>query len=168
MIRRHPHVFAGERADNPEQVVANWEKIKREERGNTAKESMLASVSKGLPALMTAYTLQKEAAKVGFGWKEAAPIWQKCQEEMKEFMEEIEQNNQKEMSKEFGDILFAFVNLARFYELDAETALQSTNRKFRQRFQYIEATAETEGKRLANLSLEEMERLWEQSKALYN
>lgn len=166
MIRRHPHVFGQMTVNNAEEVVTNWEEIKKQEKGDQADHSILATIPKGLPALMEATKLQKKAAKVGFDWEDAAPMWMKLQEEIGEFMLEVKAKNEEEMHKEFGDVLFVLVNLARFYHIDAEEALLRTNRKFMSRFRYIEQATRAEGKILTEMTLEELDQKWEQAKQL--
>ncbi len=163
MIRRHPHVFGEVTVENADEVVSNWDEIKKQEKGKEAEESIL-SIPKGLPALMEAEKLQKKAAKVGFDWDDAAPMWMKLQEELGEFMLEIKANDPEKMHKELGDILFVVVNLARFYKIDAEDALQSTNRKFKKRFGYIETVLQAEGKNILEMTLEELDQKWEEAK----
>jgi tetrapyrrole methylase family protein/MazG family protein len=167
MIRRHPHVFANVTADDAETVVANWEEIKREEKGNDKVESQLGTIPKGLPALMSAFEIQKKAAKVGFNWDDDAPMWMKLQEELGEFMTEMKQSNRENMLKELGDVLFVIVNLARYYKLDPEEALRTTNVKFTNRFQYIETEVRAEGKQMSELTLEELDEIWEKSKSTF-
>ncbi len=166
MIRRHPHVFGELTVNDADEVVTNWDDIKKQEKGNTDDDSILATIPKGLPALMEATKLQKKAAKVGFDWEDAAPIWMKLQEEIGEFMLEVKVNSEENMHKEFGDILFVLVNLARYYKIDAEDALLSTNRKFMRRFRYIEETSRQEGKILTEMTLSELDQKWEQVKQL--
>ncbi|TWI53222.1 nucleoside triphosphate pyrophosphohydrolase [Halalkalibacter nanhaiisediminis] len=166
MIRRHPHVFGELTVNDADEVVTNWDDIKKQEKGNTDDDSVLATIPKGLPALLEATKLQKKAAKVGFDWEDAAPIWMKLQEEIGEFMLEVKVNSEENMHKEFGDILFVLVNLARYYKIDAEDALLSTNRKFMRRFRYIEETSRQEGKILTEMTLSELDQKWEQAKQL--
>ncbi len=166
MIRRHPHVFGELTVNDADEVVTNWDEIKKQEKGAQDDPSILATIPKGLPALMEATKLQKKAAKVGFDWEDAAPIWMKLQEEIGEFMLEVKAENEQDMRKEFGDVLFVLVNLARFYKIDAEEALLSTNRKFMSRFRYIEEISQQEGKILKEMTLEELDQKWEQAKQL--
>ncbi|WP_425348993.1 nucleoside triphosphate pyrophosphohydrolase [Halalkalibacter urbisdiaboli] len=167
MIRRHPHVFGDLTANDADEVLANWEEMKKQEKGVEEQKSQLDSIPVGLPALMAAFELQKKAGKVGFDWDDAAPMWMKLQEELGEFMMEVKQNDREKMLKELGDILFVIVNLARFYKLDPEEALHSTNQKFKKRFQYIEKDVWAEGKQMADLTLDKLDEKWEQSKAFF-
>ncbi|WP_332697259.1 nucleoside triphosphate pyrophosphohydrolase [Halalkalibacter lacteus] len=168
MIRRHPHVFGQVTVNDADEVVTNWDEIKREEKGEEHDQSILSPIPKGLPALMEATKLQKKAAKVGFDWEEAAPMWMKLQEEIGEFMLEVKAQDSDKMQKELGDILFVTVNLARFYKIDAEEALLSTNRKFTNRFRYIETATHAEGKKITDMTLEELDEKWDEAKRLEN
>lgn len=164
MIRRHPHVFGDVKVSDTEDVMDNWAAIKRAEKGDQEPESLLDGVEKSLPQLLVAYDYQKRAAKVGFDWDEEAPIWDKVMEEIAEFREVAEQKDVKEMRNEYGDILFALVNIGRFFDIYPEEALQGTNRKFAQRFRYIEACVKQGGKRFENYSLEELDSFWNEAK----
>ncbi|WP_079474394.1 nucleoside triphosphate pyrophosphohydrolase [Marinococcus halophilus] len=139
MIRRHPHVFADAAATTPEEVNSQWEQIKKAEKGSeSGKTSILADIPPAMPALMRAYEIQKKAAKAGFDWGNDAPMWDKLQEEIEEWKAELRAKNEQNSSKEFGDVLFVLVNLARFFRVHPEEALEQTNQKFFQRFSYIE------------------------------
>ncbi|MFB5663760.1 nucleoside triphosphate pyrophosphohydrolase [Alteribacillus sp. HJP-4] len=164
MIRRHPHVFGDTSAKTSEQVIENWEAIKKTEKNGVEIGGLLSAVPDSMPSLMKAYELQKQAAKVGFDWDDDAPMWKKLQEETAEWLEEIKYGNKKAMNKEFGDILFVLVNLGRYYKIHPEEALHMTNRKFKDRFSYIETTLRARGQKAENVSLEEMDELWEEAK----
>ena len=168
MIRRHPHVFGDANADNAESVLTQWEDIKREEKGNKDDSSKLNSLLEGvphsLPSLLRAYKIQKKAAKVGFDWGEEAPMWMKLQEEIAEWLHETREGTKENAVKEFGDVLFAFVNLARFHGIDPEEALRKTNNKFTSRFQYIEKTVHQQGRKIDEQSLEALDALWNEAK----
>ncbi|OQP16425.1 nucleoside triphosphate pyrophosphohydrolase [Geobacillus zalihae] len=164
MIRRHPHVFGDVTAETAEQVVANWEKIKEKEKGGGLSESILADIPKSLPGTMRAYELQKRAAKVGFDWDDAAPIWQKVEEEMAEFRAETSGGRRDRLVGEFGDLLFALINLARYYGIQPEEALQIANDKFARRFAYIEEQVRKSGRSITSFSLAELDRFWEEAK----
>ncbi|MFC0472890.1 nucleoside triphosphate pyrophosphohydrolase [Halalkalibacter kiskunsagensis] len=168
MVRRHPHVFGEITVDNVDDVVTNWDEIKRQEKGEDHQPSILSSIPKGLPALMEAVKLQKKAAKVGFDWEDAAPMWMKLQEEIGEFLLEVKAQDSTNMQKELGDILFVTANLARYYKIDAEEALLSTNRKFANRFHYIETATLAEGKKMTDMTLAELDEKWEEAKKLEN
>lgn len=161
MIRRHPHVFGGGRAaDTAEEVVQNWQEIKAQEKAEKGlvQRSILDDIPSALPSVTAAIRLQKKAAQVGFDWSDIADVYKKVKEEINELQETSDK------SDEFGDLLFAMINLARFLEVEPETALASTNRKFRDRFQHIENSLRERGKTLEESSLEEMDQLWEEAK----
>ena len=187
LIRRHPHVFGSVQADTADTVLKNWEQIKREERIEKGKAgdkppSALDGVPAALPALQRAQRLQAKAARVGFDWAEVAPVLEKIREEIGELEEELtaaqaqmaepisnssEQElplNHDRIRGEFGDLLFALVNLGRFLKVDPEQALQETNAKFLRRFHYIEAKLHADGRTPTESSLEEMDRYWEEAK----
>lgn len=164
MIRRHPHVFSTTTVQNADEVVQNWEEIKRQEKGKEDALSIFDRIPQGLPALMEAFSIQKKAAKVGFDWEDSAPMWLKLQEEIDEFLIEAKADQTVEMRKEFGDILFVLVNLARYYKISPEEALLGTNQKFKKRFRFIEESAQQEGKELTEMSLEQLDQKWEEAK----
>mgnify|MGYP005839539945 CR=1 FL=1 len=167
MIRRHPHVFGDISVNDAEEVVKNWEEIKKEEKAERELEkSLFDSVSKTLPGLLKAYKYQHKAATVGFDWSEVEPILEKIIEEIEEFQQEVNQKNvnKQNVINEFGDILFAIVNLGRFYKIDPEEAIEMTNRKFYERFRYIEKTVKQEGKQMEELLLEQLDKLWNEAK----
>jgi tetrapyrrole methylase family protein/MazG family protein len=163
LVRRHPHVFAGENAADSAEVLVRWEDIKRQERGGAAEESALAGVSPGLPALQYAAKIQKRAAKVGFDWQETRPVLEKIKEELAEVEADLEAG--LPMEEELGDLLFAVVNLARKLEVDAEVALGGATRKFARRFLGVEELARTRGIGMAGSSLEALDQLWDEVKA---
>jgi tetrapyrrole methylase family protein / MazG family protein len=165
MIRRHPHVFGDIIVENAEQVVENWQRIKEKEKKDSSN-SLLDAVPKSLPNILKAYEFQKKAAKVGFDWDDVKPMWEKVEEEIAEFKRETlaEQNTRSRLISEFGDILFALINIARYYDINPEEALHSTNKKFYQRFSYIEEQARKRGVALTSLSLAELDRFWEEAK----
>ncbi|WP_026678108.1 nucleoside triphosphate pyrophosphohydrolase [Fictibacillus gelatini] len=164
MIRRHPHVFGETSAKTADEVVQNWEAIKRQEKGNDQRKSILDGVPKASPALYKALAYQKKAAKVGFDWDAIEPIIEKLNEE---FAEWKAAPNHDEQKKEFGDLLFTMVNLARFYKIDPEEALELTNRKFYRRFQYIEEALQNEGLSMEEVDLKKMDQLWEKAKQFF-
>ncbi|TWG29083.1 tetrapyrrole methylase family protein/MazG family protein [Geobacillus sp. C56-T2] len=164
MIRRHPHVFGDATAETAEQVVENWEAIKQKEKGSERAKSILADIPKSLPGTMRAYELQKQAAKAGFDWDDAAPIWKKVEEEMAEFRAAASGARRNELIGEFGDWLFALINLARHYDIQPEEALQMANDKFARRFAYIEEQVRKSGRPIASFSLAELDRFWDEAK----
>lgn len=167
LIRRHPHVFA-ERAgvENSEQVIKNWEEIKRTERAGHEgmQASILNAIPRALPALMEASKLGSKAASLGFDWPDVAPVFEKLEEELSELRDAIAQNNSAEQQEELGDVLFTVVNLARKLGLQAEFALRSSNAKFRERFRQMEISS-GETRPLETLSPDELEQLWNRAKA---
>ncbi|WP_191566528.1 nucleoside triphosphate pyrophosphohydrolase [Metabacillus idriensis] len=166
MIRRHPHVFSNTVVTGSEEVLSNWEQIKRAEKESDEKESILKSVAGSLPALSKAYHIQKKAAKVGFDWDDVESAWDKVREEIQEFKDELTDSDseQEKILAEFGDILFAFVNIGRFYGIEPEEALTSTNHKFKRRFEFIEKKANEQNSSLEEMALEEMDSFWNEAK----
>ena len=163
MVRRHPHVFGEVVADTAEEVVSNWDAIKQQEKGKK-DAGRLSGIPKGLPGLMKAISLQKAAAKVGFDWTEAEPIWSKLDEELEEFKAELTHGDRQKMEQELGDVLFTLANVARFYKIDAEQAIASTNTKFQRRFEYMEDSISNNGKQMQDLRIDELEAIWQESK----
>lgn len=171
MIHRHPHVFGEVDAKTAEDVLRNWEGYKQTERAAKATEaagkpaeSILAHVPKGLPALLRAQRLQEKAARVGFDWPDPLQVLDKVEEEVRELREAMTASDAKHSHEELGDLLFSIVNLSRFIKADAETALGDTSEKFRRRFEYIEAKAHESGRDLEQMTLEEMDALWNEAK----
>ena len=168
MIYRHPHVFeidgndTGSEINTSEQVLDNWEKRKMKE----GRTSVLEGVPADLPSLLRAERIQEKAARVGFDWINKQDVWAKVHEELGELKEEIDSNNQNKKEAEFGDVFFALVNAARFEKIVPEHALQLTNLKFTKRFQYIEKRAKELNLNLSDMSLEEMDRFWNEAKQL--
>lgn len=160
LIRRHPHVFGDEVAKDEEQVAENWENIKMKE----GKKSLLDGIPNQLPALIRAQRMQEKAANVGFDWPVFSQVWDKLEEELQEFKETLEENDPQKSREEFGDLLFSLVNAGRFFDLNAEDSLRSTNKKFIQRFQYIEEQLNQENKSLSDATLEDMDEHWNQAK----
>ncbi len=158
LIERHPHVFGNEK---PEDVLKNWEKKKMEKR-----KSIFEGIPKHLPALMRSQKLQDRASQVGFDFENINQVFEKIQEEINELKESLEKNDKENIKHEIGDILTAVVELARFVNVDAEEALQEANDRFIRRFSYIEKKAKEMGKKLEDMSLEEMDKLWLEAKAL--
>ena len=145
-----------------EEVKQNWEKLKLKE----GKNSVLEGVPKSLPAVVKANRIQDKVAGVGFDWEEPEQVWEKLQEELLEFKEEINTGDEEKMEAEFGDLLFSMINYARFLKINPENALERTNKKFIKRFQYLEVKAEEMGKTLKDMSLAEMDIFWEEAKKL--
>jgi tetrapyrrole methylase family protein / MazG family protein len=165
MIRRHPHVFGNGQAEDSDAVVRTWQEIKKQEKGHT-EDSLLDGVSKSLPSLLRAYELQKKASKVGFDWQEITPALEKVKEELQEFESELSDitGNKLLAKKEFGDLLFAFVNVARFLDIHPEEALIGTNEKFIRRFRFIEEKVKESSKTFEDYTLAELDRFWDEAK----
>jgi MazG family protein len=168
LIHRHPHVYGDVEASNEEAVKQNWEKIKLMEKGN---HSVLGGVPNSLPALVKAMRIQEKARGVGFDWEKKEQVWEKVKEEMEEFHREFNLYNegkveQETASNEFGDLLFSLVNYARFININPEEALERTNKKFIKRFQYLEKESAKEGRKISEMSLEEMDVYWEKAKKI--
>lgn len=160
LIRRHPHIYGDGQAQSAQEVHENWEKIKLKKEGN---RSVLGGVPKSAPSIVKAYRIQEKANGVGFDWENVDDVWAKVQEELTEFKAEADKHSDK-MEDEFGDVLFALVNYARFMHINPDDALEKTNKKFIRRFQYIEDQAKSLGLSLSDMSLEQMESYWQQSK----
>jgi XTP/dITP diphosphohydrolase len=160
LIRRHPHVFGDEAVEDEDQVAENWESIKIKE----GKESVLDGIPNPLPALIRAQRMQEKAANVGFDWPEFSQVWDKLEEELQEFKEVLETGDHQKRRDEFGDLLFSLVNVGRFFDLNAEDSLRSTNKKFISRFQYIEQQLDRENKTLSDATLKDMDKHWNQAK----
>ena len=164
MVRRHPHVFQEGELNTPDQVVKQWEEIKRNEKNQANQKSILDNIPKNLPSLLRAQKLQKKAAKEGFDWDQISDVFDKLDEEIAEFKEAVLKKKSADIQNEIGDIIFVITNIAKCYKIDAEEALRSTNNKFIKRFQYIEQKIEAKGKTLKDSPLEEMERYWQEAK----
>lgn len=162
LIHRHPHIYGDVKVENEEEVKQNWEKLKRQE----GKKSLLEGVPNSLPAMVKALRMQDKTRQVGFEWKHINQVWDKVEEEMSELKSAVDSHASiTEIELELGDVFFALINYARFLKLDPETALEKVNQKFKNRFQYIEQHA---GKPLEEMSLEEMDVLWNEAKGKLN
>jgi tetrapyrrole methylase family protein/MazG family protein len=159
LVRRHPHVFGDVKADTADEVLQNWEAIKKDEKGGDA--SVFAGVPRVLPALLKAYRLQQKASSVGFDWEKREQVVDKVNEEWSELNEAVAEKDKAHIREEFGDYLFALVNLGRFLDLDPEDALQQANGKFVRRFQAIEREVSGQGRDLHGMTLDEMDEMWE-------
>jgi XTP/dITP diphosphohydrolase len=162
LIFRHPHIYGDVEVKDEEEVKANWEKLKLKE-GN---KSVLGGVPKALPSLIKAYRMQEKASGVGFDWNNKTEVWAKVEEEIQEFQESEQEANMDAMEDEFGDVLFSLINYARFVGVDPDKALERTNQKFIKRFTSIETMASDLNKSVADLSFEEMDAMWNESKKL--
>ena len=165
LIYRHPHVFGDVNANDAQTVAENWEALKLKEKGREEKR-VLAGVPKSLPAMVKAHRIQDKVRGVGFDWEEREQVWDKIKEEFAEFEDEVKAGRTKDMEKEFGDMLFSMVNAARLYDIDPEAALERTNIKFIDRFNYLEEQTLMKGKSLHDMSLAEMDVIWEEAKKL--
>ena len=163
LIDRHPHIYGDVEVKDEKEVKENWEKLKLKE----GKKSVLEGVPRSLPAMIKANRIQDKVAGVGFDWEKPEQVWEKVQEELGELNDELAATDQQKIEKEFGDVLFSMINYARFIGVNPENALEKTNKKFINRFQYLEKAAKKEGKQLSEMSLAEMDVYWEASKKLY-
>ncbi len=169
LIVRHPHIYGNVVADTEEQVKQNWEQIKLKEGDGT--KTVLGGVPASLPALVKAMRIQEKARGAGFDWEEKQQVWEKVEEEMQEFKEHFNAEDNTLIDKEkaedeFGDLLFSLVNYARFIDINPETALERTNKKFIKRFNYLETQSKADGKQLHQMTLAEMDEYWNQAKKL--
>lgn len=162
LVFRHPHVYGDEAAKNAEDVCKLWEQVKLKEKGGN--KTVLSGIPETLPALVKAYRIQDKAANVGFDWEQKEDVWQKVKEEIAEFEAELRSGDTQNQEAEFGDLLFSLVNVARLYKIKPDNALEKTNIKFMQRFGYIEQKAKEKGQSLKDLTLDEMETLWQEAK----
>ena len=156
LITRHPHIYGDVKVNDAEDVKKNWEKIKLKE----GKKSVIGGVPKSLPAMVKAMRLQEKAKQVGFEWDNKEQVWEKVEEEMDELKEAIGIGSQDKMEEEFGDVVFSLINYARFLQIDAENALEKTNKKFIHRFTQMEEKALQSGKNLNDMTLQEMDAIW--------
>lgn len=162
LIYRHPHVFADGEAKDATEVEKNWEQLKlKEKNGN---KSVLDGVPVAMPAMIKAQRIQDKARGVGFDWEEKEQVWEKVREELAELEYEIENDNRTKIENEFGDFMFSMINAARLYDIDPETALEKTNQKFIRRFNYLESKTIANGMQLKDMSLDEMDILWNEAK----
>jgi len=162
LVSRHPHIYGDVKVENEEDVKRNWENLKLKE----GKTSVLEGVPNSLPALVKANRIQEKVAGVGFDWEAPHQVWEKVEEELREFKDEVDKGNTDAMESEFGDVLFSMVNYARFLNISPENALERTNKKFSKRFQYLERKAKSLNKPLKEMTLAEMDVFWEEAKSL--
>ena len=162
LIHRHPHIYGDVKVENEDDVKRNWENLKLKE----GKKSVLEGVPNSLPALVKANRIQDKVAGVGFDWEQPEQVWEKVEEELSEFKEEVQKGNKDAMESEFGDVLFSMVNYARFLKINPENALERTNKKFSKRFMYLEEKAKSLSKDLKDMTLAEMDVFWEEAKKL--
>ena len=167
LIFRHPHVFPPKGSEDKhietaQQVSEQWELLKQKEKDGN--KSVLAGVPAALPSLIKAYRIQDKARHVGFDWEERSQVWNKVKEEMREFQDEVEHMDADKMEAEFGDVMFSLINAARLYHINPDTALERTNRKFISRFNYLEQKTLKQGRNLKDMTLAEMEAIWDEAK----
>ena len=169
LIYRHPHVYGEVHADNPEEVIHNWEMLKLKEKAKKARKAaggVLSGVPRSLPAMVKAYRIGQKAASAGFDWEKKEDVWAKVNEEVSEVEAEVRSGNQEDLEGEIGDLLFSIINASRLYGIDPETALERTNKKFMARFSHIERRAAEMGTGVGQMTLDEMEALWQEAKQL--
>jgi XTP/dITP diphosphohydrolase len=164
LIFRHPHVYGEQAAENADEVSKLWEQVKLKEKDGN--KTVLAGIPEALPSLVKAYRIQDKAANVGFDWEKPQDVWAKVKEEIAEFEAEVENMDEEKATDEMGDLFFALVNAARLYKIRPDNALEKTNAKFIKRFNYIEQQAKEKGQSLKDMTLDEMEALWQEAKNL--
>lgn len=169
LIFRHPHVFPPKGSEDKhietaQQVSEQWELLKQKEKDGN--KSVLAGVPAALPSLIKAYRIQDKARNVGFDWEERSQVWDKVKEEISEFEAEVEHMDKAKAEAEFGDVMFSLINAARLYKINPDNALEHTNQKFIRRFNYLEAHTMKQGRNLTDMSLDEMDKIWNEAKAL--
>lgn len=164
LIFRHPHIYGTDKADTEDKVLANWEQLKMKEKDGN--KMVLSGVPSSLPTLIKAYRIQDKARGVGFDWEERSQVWSMVKEEISEFESEIEHMDKEKAEAELGDVLFSLVNAARLYKLNPDNALEHTNQKFIRRFNYLEQHTIKEGRNLKDMTLAEMDAIWDEAKKL--
>ncbi len=164
LIFRHPHVFGSTNVNSTDEVLQNWEELKLKEKGGN--KTVLSGVPRALPAMIKADRIQEKAANVGFDWERPEQVWDKVREEMAEFEDTVAEKSPERMEQEMGDLLFSVINAARLYKINPENALEKTNKKFIARFNHLEKRAHEMGKELRDMTLAEMDAIWEEAKKL--
>lgn len=164
LIFRHPHIYGDQKADTEKEVLESWEQIKLKEKDGN--KTVLSGVPEALPSLIKAYRIQDKVRNVGFDWKHRDDVWAKVREELDDLEAELKREDKERSTEELGDFIFSVVNAARLYKLNPDTALEKTNRKFMRRFGYVEAQARSQGRNLNDMTLEEMDILWNEAKKL--
>ena len=163
LVVRHPHIYSDVKVENADNVAQNWEQIKLKE----GKKSVLEGVPKSLPALVKALRIQDKVAGIGFDWENRDQVWEKVQEELTELQVEVQNNDQGRKESEFGDVLFALINYARFIDVNPENALENTNKKFIKRFQLMEINITQDGKKIHEMNLQELDVYWNATKQIF-
>ncbi len=164
LIFRHPHIYGDQKADTEKEVLESWEQIKLKEKDGN--KTVLSGVPEALPSLIKAYRIQDKVRNVGFDWKQRDDVWVKVREELGELEAELKREDKERSTEELGDFIFSVVNAARLYKLNPDTALEKTNQKFMRRFGYVESQARSQGRNLKDMTLEEMDSLWNEAKEL--
>lgn len=164
LIYRHPHIYGDVDADNADKVAQNWEALKLKEKGGNKR--VLDGVPRSLPPMVKSHRVQDKARGVGFDWEHKEQVWDKVKEEIDELQDEMNSDNKERMEREFGDVFFSLINAARLYGIDPEAALEKTNLEFIKRFNYLESKTIAEGKSLHDMSLDEMDVIWEEAKKI--
>jgi XTP/dITP diphosphohydrolase len=164
LIYRHPHIYGNTPVQNKEEVSQNWEELKLKEKDGN--KSVLSGIPKAVPSIIKAFRLQDKARGVGFDWDEKEQVWEKVKEELNEFQYEMQNHHQEHAEEEFGDLLFSLINAARLYEINPDDALEKTNQKFIRRFNYLESKTIKIGKELKNMTLAEMDEIWDEAKKI--
>lgn len=162
IVYRHPHVFGDKNILSSEQVKENWEELKLKEKGT--KGEVLGGIPKSMPSIIKSMRMQEKARGVGFDWEYKEQVWAKVKEELNEFEEEVKNNDKEKMEAEFGDLMFSLINAARLYNINPDSALEKTNQKFLKRFNYLEKKTIKKGISLKNMTLNEMEKIWQEAK----
>ncbi len=163
LIFRHPHVYGDTIAESAGQVCENWEQLKLKEKGGN--KTILAGVPQTLPSLIKAYRIQDKARNAGFDWEKREQVWDKVKEEISEFQAEVANMDPEKMESEFGDLMFSLINAARLYKINPDNALERTNQKFIRRFNFVEENVTAQGKKLNDMSLNDLDALWDEAKA---
>lgn len=169
LIYRHPHVYGEAHADNPEEVIHNWEMLKLKEKAKKARKAaggVLSGVPRSLPAMVKAFRIGQKAASAGFDWEQKEDVWAKVREEVREVEAEVASQDKEALEGEIGDLLFSIINASRLYGIDPENALERTNKKFIKRFGHIEQRAAEQGRSIGEMTLDEMESYWQEAKEL--
>ena len=162
LLYRHPHVFGDAKAENAEAVIQNWEQLKLKEKDGN--KTVLSGVPEALPSLIKSYRIQDKVRAIGFDWKEKEQVWDKVKEEINEFQQEIDKMDKENAEQEFGDLFFSLVNAARLYHINPDNALELTNQKFIRRFNYMEEHTLKRGKNLKDMTIAEMDEIWNEAK----
>ncbi len=162
LIFRHPHIYGTQKVNDENDVLQTWEQIKQKEKDGN--KTILSGIPKALPSVIKAYRIQDKARNAGFDWDEREQVWDKVKEEIAEFEAEVGNMDADKAEQEFGDVMFSLINAARLYKINPDTALDRTNKKFIRRFTYLEQKVKSQGRNLQDMTLDEMEQIWQESK----